>query len=293
MLGFDALGRLALGQLPKSSVVVLPAAAGSYSVTGVAASFATGFAAAAGAYSISGQAIGFNNIFVGTTVMPLADLVHDIPVLGPIGVAVSGIGTVWQQVLGSDATRRGVIFHNPGNVDVLVAPANLSSQPATDAGALRIYAQSDLVLLSEDEHQNLNTAWMAWVDGGAGVLSILNFSGVNASVPPPMPLASLNQGSGIPSPLASGKLLAAASLAAIGANAQRRGITFHNPGAVNLAVCPSNLVAAIGAGSIILLPGQTRTYMAKPKSRIRVNCGWNAIAASGTNNPLTVLEHLG
>jgi hypothetical protein len=226
-------------------------------------------------------------------VNPLADLVHDIPVLGPIGVAVSGIGTVWSQVLGSDPTRRGVIFHNPGAVDVLVAPSNIAVQPATDAGALRIYAQSDLVLLSEDEHQNLNTAWMGWTDAGTGALSILNFSGTNSSVPPPMPLANLNQGSSIASPLGSGVLLALASLPAIGANAQRRGITFHNPGAVTLGVCPANLTASIGAGSIILLPGQTRTYMAKPRSRVRINCGWNAIAQSGANNPLTILEHLG
>lgn len=225
--------------------------------------------------------------------MPLADLAHDIPVLGPIGVAVSGLGTVWQQVLGSDVTRRGVVFHNPGTADVLVAPANLASQPASDAGALRIYAQSDLELFTEDEHQNINTAWMGWVDADSGILSILNFSGTNASVPAPMPLASLNQGSSIVSPRGSGVLLGAASAPAIGANPQRRGITFHNPGSAVLAVCPANLAAAIGAGSIILLPGQSRTYMAKPKSRVRVNCGWNGIAQSGSNNPLTILEHLG
>jgi hypothetical protein len=226
-------------------------------------------------------------------VNPLADLAYDIPTLGPIGVAVTGIGTVWQQVLASDVTRRGVIFHNPGSVDVLVVPSNLASQPATDAGALRIYAQSDLVLLAEDEHENINSAWMGWTDASTGMLSILNFTGTNSSVPVPMPLASLNQGSSIASPKGSGVLLGTASAAAIGANAQRRGITFHNPGTVELAVCPANLVAAIGAGSIILLPGQTRTYRAKPKSRIRINCGWNAIAQSGSNNPLTMLEHLG
>lgn len=226
-------------------------------------------------------------------VNPLADLAYDIPVLGPIGVAVTGLNTVWQQVLGPDVTRRGVIFHNPGSVDVLVAPANLNSQPATDAGALRIYAQSDMVLLAEDEHENINIAWMGWTDSSTGILSILNFTGTNASVPAPMPLASLNQGSSILSPRASGILLGTGSVPAIGSNAQRRGITFHNPGTVNLAVCPANLAAAIGAGSIILLPGQTRTYQAKPKSRIRINCGWNAIAQSSSNNPLTVLEHLG
>ena len=41
MLGFDALGRLALGQLPKSSAIVLPAAAGSCVVTGTAIAFNT------------------------------------------------------------------------------------------------------------------------------------------------------------------------------------------------------------------------------------------------------------
>src|SRR5262249_20957812 len=130
-------------------------------------------------------------------------------------------------------------------------------------------------------------------EGGAGALSILNFTGTNASVRPPMPLASLNQGSAIDSPKGSSALLGTASASVIGANAQRRGITFHNPGTGRLAVCPANLAAAIGPGSIILLPGQTRTYMAKPRSRIRVNCGWNGIAASGASNPLTILEHLG
>lgn len=227
-------------------------------------------------------------------VNPLADLAYDVPVLGPIGVAISTLGAVWQQVLGVDVTRRGIIFHNPGANDVLVAPANLPSQPASFAGALRIFAQSDLTLFTEDDHQNINSAWMAWAATGSNQpLSILNFTGTNANVTPPMPLASLNQGSSIPSPLGTGILLGTASAAAIGANPQRRGITFHNPGTVNLAVCPANLAAVIGAGSIILLPGQTRTYMAKPKSRIRVNCGWNALAQSSSNNPLTILEHLG
>jgi hypothetical protein len=33
------------------------------------------------------------------SVIPLADLAHGVPVLGPIGVGVSGLGAVWQQVL--------------------------------------------------------------------------------------------------------------------------------------------------------------------------------------------------
>lgn len=227
-------------------------------------------------------------------VNPLASLVYDVPVLGPIGIGFATIGATWQQVLGFDATRRGVIFHNPGTVDLLVAPANLSSQPANGAGAIRIYAQSEAVILAENEHDNVNSAWMAWSDGGTNQpISILNFSGTNNSAPAPQPLASLRQGSSINSPSGSGVALGTASAPLIGANPVRRGITFHNPGNVILGFAPANLAASIGAGSIILLPGQTKTFMAKPQSRIRVNCGWNGIAQSGSNNPATVLEHLG
>lgn len=225
---------------------------------------------------------------------PLADLVHDIPVLGPIGIGIATLGIVWSPVLAADNQRRGVVFHNPGANNLRVAPANLGSQPAAGNGALLIYPQEEAIILAEDEHQNVNTAWMAWVDTGSNQpISILNFTGTNQSVPPPMPLASLNQGSGISSPVASGPLLGTASALAIGANPQRRGITFHNPGSIPLAVSPGNLVAVYGAGGIIILPGQTKTFMAKPKSRIRVNCSWNAIAQSGAGNPLTILEHLG
>ena len=224
---------------------------------------------------------------------PLADLSYDIPVLGPIGVGIASVVPVWQQVLAADLTRRGVVFHNPGNVDVLVAPANLASQPATDAGALRIYPGNDLVLLTDDEHTNVNAAWQAWVDAGTGKLSILNFSGTNPAQATQMPLISLSQGSSITSPISSGVLLGTVSTTVIATNPQRRGISFSNPGTVTVAVSPANLTASIGAGSIIVLPGQTRTYMANSRSRIRVNCGWNGISASGSNNPLTSLEHLG
>ena len=226
-------------------------------------------------------------------VLPLADLAYDIPVLGPIGVGIGTLGTTWQQVLAADIGRRGVIFHNSGGNNLRVAPANILVQPAHGEGALLIYPQEDAIVLAEDEHENVNCAWMAWVDSGSNQpVSILNFTSASIGTPP-QPLASLSQGSSISSPLGIGILLGAASAPVIGANPVRRGITFHNPGSVNVAVCPSNLSASIGAGSIIIVPGGTKTFMAKPKSRIRVNCGWNGAAASGSNNPLTVLEHLG
>lgn len=228
------------------------------------------------------------------SVLPLADLVYDVPVLGPIGIGIATLGTTWAQVLAADTQRRGVIFHNPGSENLFVAPANLASQPANGAGALLIYPQEEAVLFAEDEHENVNCAWMAWVASGSDQpISILNFTASNPAVTlPPMPLASLRQGSGITSPVAYGYSIGTGSVATLGANPVRRGVTFHNPGTVNLAVSPGNIAAAIGAGGIIVLPGQSKTLMAKPSARIRVNCGWNAVAAS-PSSPLTILEHLG
>ena len=71
------------------------------------------------------------------------------------------------------------------------------------------------------------------------------------------------------------------------ADRNRSGIQFHNPGTVTLAFCPGNLDAVIGAGSIILLPGQTKTIYGN--DNVKINCAFNGIAESGNNNPITVL----
>jgi len=60
LLGFDALGRLALGQLPKSSLIVLPAAAGSFALTGNAVTFKVTEAIAVGSFALSGVSTSFN-----------------------------------------------------------------------------------------------------------------------------------------------------------------------------------------------------------------------------------------
>lgn len=225
-------------------------------------------------------------------VLPLADLAHDIPVLGPIGVGVATLNGTPSLVLAADAQRRGVVFHNPGSNNLRVSP--VGTVLSGNAGGILIYPQSDFVFFADDEHVNVNAAWNAWVDSGSGQpISILNFTSANFAAAAPMPLASLNQGSAITSPNATGVLVGTSSIPAIGANPQRRGITFHNAGTVAMAVCPANLVAQIGAGSIVILPGASKTYMAQARSKIRVNCGWNVIAQSGGGNPLTILEHLG
>lgn len=227
--------------------------------------------------------------------LPLTDPSNDVPILGPIGVGVGTLGTTWQQILPSDPQRRGMVVHNPGTNNLYIAPANLPSQPSTGAGALLIYPNEEAEIYASNEYENVNAAWMGWVSAGSfQPVSILNFTGTNASVAAPAPLAYLNQGSVIVSPVATGVILGTTLQSIIGSNAQRRGIAFHNPSTAAVAVMPANISVSFGAaGSIIVLPGDTKTFRSDISSRIRVNVGWNAIAQVAGANPLTVLEFLG
>lgn len=226
-----------------------------------------------------------------TGYLPLSFMAGDVPVLGPIGIAIDDLGTTSQQVLAGDPVRRGLVFHNPGAVSIRLAPANLT--PVAGAGGILLYGQSDLILLEGDDNMfNLNCAWKAVADSGAdNPLTIFNFTDNNQSVPAPNAVSRLNVNVPITSPNGIAiAALATASQQVIGANPNRRGILFQNPGSEIVAVCPANLDASISAGSWIILPGQERRILAK--GRVRVNCAWNAIAAAGIANKLTILEFL-
>jgi hypothetical protein len=58
LLGFDALGRLAVGQLPAIRYVTLTAQASSYTVTGIAATFTITETPAVGSFALTGAATG-------------------------------------------------------------------------------------------------------------------------------------------------------------------------------------------------------------------------------------------
>lgn len=107
----------------------------------------------------------------------------------------------------------------------------------------------------------------------------------------PLPTAQLRMNVPIASPVGSTVLVGTASVAAIAANISRRGIIFINPGTVNLYVCPSNQTAVIGQG-VLILPGGQQTFLGDPSANVAFNSGWNAIAATGASNPLTILELL-
>lgn len=107
----------------------------------------------------------------------------------------------------------------------------------------------------------------------------------------PLPTIRQSYDIQIVSPNGSTVLVGTSSTAAIGTNANRRGLRFYNPGTVELYICPANQAAVAGQG-IPILPGGGPVDMIGDGELLNYNSGWNAIAASGSNNPLTILELL-
>ena len=120
--------------------------------------------------------------------------------------------------------------------------------------------------------------------------------GINAE---PTPLTSnaftaptIQQNYSVPniSPIGYTVLLATASQSLIGYRQSRRGITFHNPNAsISVYVCPSNQTAVIGQGTVILAGTSVTLYST---DLLNVTSGWNGVAASGSNIPITILEYV-
>jgi hypothetical protein len=105
------------------------------------------------------------------------------------------------------------------------------------------------------------------------------------------PTIQQNMNIQITSPNGATALVGTVSAQAIGANTNRRGLRFYNPGTVEIYICPANQVAVAGQG-IPILPGGGPVDFVGDGKLVNYNSGWNAIAASGANNPLTILELL-
>jgi hypothetical protein len=225
---------------------------------------------------------------------------YSLSLLGPTGIAISNLTTVAEQVLGSDQTRAGVIFHNPGSTyPKRVLPAGTTAADLAAAiaalvggsGGILIEPQSELILLQDETDQyNVNCAWVGVTDNNAdAALSIFNFTPSGQPIRPPT--MRYSQQIPVTSPLATSiSGIGTGSQALLGFDANRTGVKFHNPGTITDAVCPANLGALIGAGSMIVLPGDTKTIMGN--DQIKVTCGWN-VAAASPGGQLTALSFYG
>lgn len=78
----------------------------------------------------------------------------------------------------------------------------------------------------------------------------------------------------------------------IASSTTRHGLVFHNPGTISAYVYPTLTSAApttssVG-GSFIIYAGGTLAF---PSSMFpNVNCGWSGFSASGSSQPLTIVE---
>ena len=220
--------------------------------------------------------------------LPSARSWSDFAILGPYGIAITNLTTVSQQVLAADNARNGVIFHNPGAQNKRVMP--VGSALAGGSGGILIEPQTDYVLMKNQDSQfNINCAWIAVTDNNSdGSLTILNFTPNTPGAPMVQQSMRSLQDVPVASPVGFPTInLGLGSTLILAADPNRRGVQFHNPSGVVEAVCPSNLAASIGAGSIIVLPGDTKTIIGN--DRVKVNCGFNGASASAGPNAITVL----
>jgi len=221
-----------------------------------------------------------------------SDIWHNYPILGPYSTAITTLTTVSAQVIGADSGRTGIIFHNPGTKNKRVIPAG--NTVAGSAGGILIYPQEEFILLqSESSQYNVNCAWLAVTDDNADAsLTILDFTPGTPNAPVVQPTIRQQQKVPVTSPTATQLSdLTTGSQTLLAADPNRHGVIFHNPGTVAAAVCPDNIAAVYGAGSIVVLPGDRKTIVGN--DRVRINCGWNAISESGANNRLTALSLYG
>jgi hypothetical protein len=72
------------------------------------------------------------------------------------------------------------------------------------------------------------------------------------------------------------------SLLAIAANSARLGLIFHNPNPSGNNLWVTNLSTAVANQGILVLPGD--------RVAIPSNCGWTAVAGTGSSNNLVIVE---
>jgi hypothetical protein len=223
----------------------------------------------------------------------------DIPVLGPIGVAVTGISTAPVTAIAADPVRHGILFFNPQPATVLrVMP--LGTALAAGAGGIAIEGYSYFELYDshggnaedDDAVVRVNCGWQVVADSaGAFGLTVWSFTDNNPAVPAPEAVMAQNYAIDRTSPGSFAIAgLTTASSQILGANPNRRGLLWHNPGTQLKWVAPGNLAASQGAGSIAILPKDQKEIRARGK--VRVNCAFNALTANNGDGTLTALEYV-
>lgn len=87
--------------------------------------------------------------------------------------------------------------------------------------------------------------------------------------------------------------LGTAAIQVVAANPSRRSLVFHNPGTIDVYVAPATdlngqaialALGALGGGFLVYANGGTLQVEGECQT------AWKAMSASGSNNPLTVMD---
>jgi hypothetical protein len=246
----------------------------------------------------------FNNLdFLTSAAMTVTRsyLFGDVPVLGPIGVAVTGISNNFPVVaLGTDPVRHGILFHNPNLSGILrvfptgpLLAAGQGGIPIEPLAFFELYASGGGNTTEENALIRCECAWqvIADVPGPLG-LTIWNFTDNNPAAAAPTPVAYQNMDIDNTGPNSvNATTLTTASSQLLAANQNRRGLLLGNPGGTYYkAFSPGNIAASIGAGSIILTPQTSK--LIKAFGKVRINCAINATTQNNADGTATALEFI-
>jgi hypothetical protein len=116
-----------------------------------------------------------------------AYLAGDIPILGPIGVAVTGISNAPITAIAADFLRHGILFHNPNAGAILrVLPLGATLTPGQGGipilpfGFFELYDSEGGNTGNANELTRVNCGWQVAADtAGSFGLTIWNFTDNN------------------------------------------------------------------------------------------------------------------
>ncbi len=97
----------------------------------------------------------------------------------PVTTGVNNIGTAAISVIGANASRHGLFFHNPAttNVNMYVFQSTVSSTPTLSApGGAFLILPADTFPFPSSEYANVNTGFFAFASTGTNnALTIMEF----------------------------------------------------------------------------------------------------------------------
>lgn len=94
----------------------------------------------------------------------------------PAATPINNLGTAIATVLSTSLLRHGLIFHNPGTVNVYVFPSLATAVTTTTIGGSFVIYPGGTLDFPSTVYTNINCGWSAWATTGAtNPLTVIEF----------------------------------------------------------------------------------------------------------------------